>query len=296
MFRDLAGYLDDPQADAGFVQSDYLILAPEGETADMLVGNIDRQAGIGAETRPIMAEEARARHPLLDLAGIGAIGYEPRSGYADPSLTTASFIRAARARAARARGVTVMTGRGVGAVLTEGDRAAGLATGDGPVDAGHVVLAIGPWTRALTDPLGIETHLDVSRHTVLTLRAAAPYGPTTPVVKELSTAGRKTSGLLPGGPVPPSPTVRLGDLCYVSVGIVVHVHERRAPGAFTLEDVVSNEKDETHPKPFVEGKHLDRWLPAKNRWLEWGDRTRASPVQSKDVLGALRCRRKVAVR
>ena len=94
-------------------------------------------------------------------------------------------------------------------------------------------------------------------------------------VKELSTGRQKDLGERAFFPEnlyrpPPVPTVRLGDLCYVSKGMVVHAHERRAPGAFALEDVVSNEKDETHPKPFVEGKHLDRWLPAKNRWLEWG--------------------------
>ena len=69
---------------------------------------------------------------------------------------------------------------------------------------------------------------------------------------------------------PTAPTVRLADLCYISKGMVVHAHERHAPGAFALEDVVSDRKDERHPKPFVEGKHLDRWLPARNRWLEWG--------------------------
>ena len=34
--------------------------------------------------------------------------------------------------------------------------------------------------------------------------------------------------------------------------------------------MVSDTKDELHPKPFVEGKHLARWLPATNKWLEWG--------------------------
>ena len=75
---------------------------------------------------------------------------------------------------------------------------------------------------------------------------------------------------------PSAPTVRLADLCYVSVGMVVHAHEKFAPGAFTLEDVVSDRKDRRHSKPFVEGKHLDRWLPAKNRWLEWG--TKRAPA------------------
>ena len=69
---------------------------------------------------------------------------------------------------------------------------------------------------------------------------------------------------------PPAPTMPLGDICYVSVGMVVHAHEKYAPGAFVLEDVVADAKDKLHPKPFVEGKHLGRWLPSSNRWLEWG--------------------------
>ena len=76
---------------------------------------------------------------------------------------------------------------------------------------------------------------------------------------------------------PPScPTVPLGAICYVSKGMVVHAHERHAPGAFVLEDMVSKTKDELHPKPFVEGKHLGRWLPSSNRWLEWG--TARAPI------------------
>jgi len=43
-----------------------------------------------------------------------------------------------------------------------------------------------------------------------------------------------------------------------------------------LKDVVSEGKDELHPKPFVEGKYLARWLPSTNKWLEWG--TARAPV------------------
>ena len=45
--------------------------------------------------------------------------------------------------------------------------------------------------------------------------------------------------------------------------------KKEAQGAFKLEDLVSDVKDDIHPKPFVEGKHLDRWLPAIHKWLEW---------------------------
>ena len=46
--------------------------------------------------------------------------------------------------------------------------------------------------------------------------------------------------------------------------------KKRAHGEFGLRDVVSDVKDERHPKPFVEGKYLARWLPDTNKWLEWG--------------------------
>ena len=67
-----------------------------------------------------------------------------------------------------------------------------------------------------------------------------------------------------------STTVPLGRLCYISVGMNVHANKRVAPNAFGLKDVVVEIKDKTHPVPFVQGKHLQRWLPKLHRWLEWG--------------------------
>ncbi len=65
-------------------------------------------------------------------------------------------------------------------------------------------------------------------------------------------------------------TIPLNRICYISVGLVAHADEKRAPGAFRLADLVAEERDELHPKRFAEGKHLARWLPATHRWLEWG--------------------------
>ena len=66
------------------------------------------------------------------------------------------------------------------------------------------------------------------------------------------------------------PTVTLNEVCYITSGMVVHAHEEKARGEFELRDLVSNTRDAHHPKPFVEGKHLTRWLAATNKWLEWG--------------------------
>ena len=66
-----------------------------------------------------------------------------------------------------------------------------------------------------------------------------------------------------------SPTLPLASICYVSVGMVVHADEKRAHGTFVLKDLVSEVEDDLHTKPFVEGKHIARWLPTTNKWLEW---------------------------
>ena len=184
IFDEFPSYLDDPEAESGFVRSGYLILANEGDTSDKLIANMRMQKEF-AKTHAVSHREALELHPLLDLSGIGAVGYEPHSGYADPYLTTSGFERAARRR-----GVTVMTGRQVERLRTDGRRVTGVETKQGAIHAGCVVCAIGPWTRMLTDPLGIETCLEVSRHTVLTLRSGDTYGRLLPVTKDLSTENK----------------------------------------------------------------------------------------------------------
>jgi hypothetical protein len=68
--------------------------------------------------------------------------------------------------------------------------------------------------------------------------------------------------------------------------MVVHADERVAQGAFRMEDVVVETKDRTHTKRFVEGKHLDIWLPATHKWLEWGT-TRAPALFSRPTFKEL---------
>lgn len=65
-------------------------------------------------------------------------------------------------------------------------------------------------------------------------------------------------------------SILLSSVYYISKGMVVHAHEKKASGAFELRDLVSSIADSKHPQRFVEGKHLDRWLPSQNIWLEWG--------------------------
>ena len=65
-------------------------------------------------------------------------------------------------------------------------------------------------------------------------------------------------------------TLMLTEICYISVGMVAHADEKVAPGAFRLNDLLSNKKDQLHPKAFVEGKNLTKWVFGQHKFIEWG--------------------------
>ncbi len=196
MFADFKDWLEDPDAESGFVNSGYIIVAPEGDFAGKLADNLAMQSGVGADTFEISVEEALERHPLLALDDAKTIGYEPKSGYADPYLTTTSFINAARRK-----GVVVKTDCPVQSLIIEGGRVKGVRTAEGAIHADTVIVAIGPWSRSLTTAAGIDIPLEISRHTVLTLRAGEPYGRTLPIVKDLATANKMYFRPASGGDV-----------------------------------------------------------------------------------------------
>jgi adenine-specific DNA-methyltransferase len=61
----------------------------------------------------------------------------------------------------------------------------------------------------------------------------------------------------------------LHQICYVSYGLRPSSNEDEARGEFVTADLVSQTRDSIHCKPYVEGKHLARWLPFCNLWIEW---------------------------
>lgn len=66
------------------------------------------------------------------------------------------------------------------------------------------------------------------------------------------------------------PTYRIGDLCYISVGMVLNADEKKAKGAFKVEDLVAERQDSIHTKRYVEGKDIAAYVCERVRWLEWG--------------------------
>lgn len=182
VFRNFEEALGNKEVDCGFVNSGYLIVSGEADSAEGIKQNLQRQSDVGAETYVIDQAQARELHPWINVDDAAVIGYEPESGYADPYLTTTGFVFAAREN-----GVEIETASTVRALMIRSARVIGVKTDDAVIHADAVITAIGPWTRALTDALELDLPLEISRHTVLTLRGDEPYPRDVPVVKDLTT-------------------------------------------------------------------------------------------------------------
>ena len=61
----------------------------------------------------------------------------------------------------------------------------------------------------------------------------------------------------------------LGDICYISKGMVINADEKTAKGEFSKDDLISFTQTEINTRPFIEGKDLKRYEIERIKFLEW---------------------------
>jgi D-hydroxyproline dehydrogenase subunit beta len=145
-------------------------------------------AGFGHAVEPLDPAMLAKLEPCLapDLAG----GYRQDEGWElDPTAATLAL-----AAAARRAGAVFRTHDQAHRLLVEGDRVTGVVVDGGPLAAGAVVLATGPWTRPLAARAGVDLPVGGARgwllqtaplpwtvgHTLLDAGWATPGDPTSP--------------------------------------------------------------------------------------------------------------------
>jgi sarcosine oxidase subunit beta len=166
--------------DPGFVRTGYIILGPE-EHREPMERVFRAQNRHGIDTAVMTPREANAMHPLLRFEDVGVIGYDSQAGYADPHMTVSAYARRARDLGVRFHTAAPVTGLGPGGAGWV------VRTPLGDWEAPHVLIAAGPWSQQLGDLIAVPFPYEVSRHKVITLKAARPYEPDWPIVKDLTT-------------------------------------------------------------------------------------------------------------
>jgi len=128
----------------------YLLLAVDNDDVDRGRTTAEAIAGGGVEVEQTDAGGIRARDAAFsaDLAAGWWIGGGRRL---DPGALTVALATRAAARGAAIRHHTAVHG-----LIERSGRVTGVMTDDGPAEADAVVIAAGPWSRPLLEPLRIE--------------------------------------------------------------------------------------------------------------------------------------------
>ena len=147
---------DELGQDGGYAAVGYHMIVP----ADMVEGlerNIAAQHSVGVVTDFMTEAEIKARLPWLNREGVAAVTWEPDGGYADPVKSTEAYVGAFERL-----GGELAQRTPVRELIRSGDRITGVLTDDGPLAAGAVVNAAGPWAHFLAR----SAHLDLPMRTV----------------------------------------------------------------------------------------------------------------------------------
>ncbi len=114
-------------------------------------------AAQGVEIRPLDAAELREAEPAI--APDAVAGWLLHQGHRlDPAALTVAL-----ALAAKATGADIRHHVRARAFIRDGDAVRGVVTDDGPIHADTVVVAAGPWSGSLLDPIGIRMPVSGAR-------------------------------------------------------------------------------------------------------------------------------------
>ncbi|MBC7877273.1 MAG: FAD-binding oxidoreductase [Anaerolineales bacterium] len=165
--------------DCGFIQTGFMQIAKR-EHEDKLRGNVINQQRIGINTSVISADEVKKLFPDLITDHFNYAAYEPDSGYADPTLTTNSFIESAKRM-----GGTLIQNCEVTAIRATGGKVIGVDTTKGSFDSPIIINAAGPWAKHVGSLVGIDIPLETWTHDVAFLHRPPSLGKFPAVIDDI---------------------------------------------------------------------------------------------------------------
>lgn len=137
-----------------------------------LEATVELQRAVGVRAEVLEPRDLARVEPRIDPENLGAVLYEPDSGYGDPTAVTNGYADAARRHGARIeQGVEVV------AIRRSEDRVTGVETASGErIDTPIVVNAAGLWSPAVARLAGVTLPIVIGRHPVFVVERDASFG------------------------------------------------------------------------------------------------------------------------
>jgi sarcosine oxidase subunit beta len=156
--------------ECGFTRTGFLNIE-SAEHVEHMRANVEMHKRIGILTSIITADDVKKMVPSFNTDNFEFAAYEPESGYADPVLTSNSFLAAAKAR-----GTTYIQDCEVTGINVSGGKVTGVRTSRGDFGAPVIVNAAGPWAARLAEMAGMRIPIDTWSHDVAHIRRPLEVG------------------------------------------------------------------------------------------------------------------------
>jgi len=162
---------DEVGGEAGFVNCGWAFMIP-ADVSEGFSRNISMQKRLGIDTREISKEELKAMEPRIEVSDVHRIAYEPGSGYADPHLTTYSYVQRFRERGGELMQMTPAQG-----LRIENGAVKAVKTARGEIATDVVVNAAGPWAPDVGKWAGLDLPIKVTREEEIIVESRDLGGP-----------------------------------------------------------------------------------------------------------------------
>jgi glycine/D-amino acid oxidase-like deaminating enzyme len=139
------------------------------------------QSSAGVRAEILDPGDVARVEPRFDTRALGAVLWEPESGYGDPTGVTHAY-----ADAARRLGAAIEQGADVVAIASSGRGHSVVTAGGDRIDAPVVVDAAGLWSPAIARMVGLALPIVVGRHPVFVVERGPAFGAPHPVYLDLA--------------------------------------------------------------------------------------------------------------
>lgn len=173
-FEDLSG------GTADFTRAGFLLAASSAQMPSLL-DNVALQQRLGVRTSVLTPAQLKDLDPRLEVSDLGGAAYEPESGFADGYATASSF-----ASAARRMGAKILEQTTVERIVVEGGHVQAVVTSGDTISTPRTLVAAGPWTPSVLEPLGIRVPIESSREQVVQLAPPPEFGRLEVVIEDLA--------------------------------------------------------------------------------------------------------------
>jgi len=163
----------------GYRQCGSISIASTEERLEELKRSASMAKVFGLEVNVLGVDDIAEKYPLITTGDLYGGIHIPSDGYAN-----AVDITQALAKGARSRGARIFTDTRVDEVLRSGNKVAGVRTPIGDIEANHVVICGGMWSRDLAASVGVTLPLHACEHYYVLFESVDGLHPDLPVLRD----------------------------------------------------------------------------------------------------------------